>query len=39
MKKQGIKVNFNLMNINEEFNKFQVISYTEEGALGEYDLA
>jgi len=27
------------MDISNEFDKYSVVSYTEEGALGEYDLA
>lgn len=31
---KNVKIYFNLMNINEEFDKFNAVSYTDEGALG-----
>ncbi len=37
--KQKIKINFNLMDLDPQFDRFSVVSYTDEDALGEYDLA
>lgn len=35
---RNVKISFNLMDFNKS-DKFSVVSYTDEGALGEFDLA